>query len=170
LTPNKIFARKCQVIELDSVSDFLNDNHIQGSDYSKVKLGLFFEEELVSVMTFNKLEGRKPMKEGEWNLSRFCNKSEFNIIGGASKLLGYFLKNYEAKRVISYSDSDWSLGGLYETLGFEKVSESRPDYKYIVEGVRVHKSRFKKSKTGISESDLEIPRVCDCGKIKFELS
>lgn len=170
LTPNKIFARKCRVIELDSVSDFLNDNHIQGSDYSKVKLGLVFGDKIVSVMTFNKLEGRKPMGEGEWNLSRFCNKMEFNAIGGASKLLNYFIKNWEAKRIISYSDSDWSLGDLYKNLGFEKVSESKPDYKYIVEGVRVHKSRFKKSRTGISESDLEIPRVWDCGKIKFEKS
>ena len=167
-TPNKIFARKCKVVELDSVSQFLNDNHIQGVDYSKVKLGLLFEEELVSVMTFNKLEGRKPMREGEWNLSRFCNKKEHNVIGGASKLLKYFQNKYSVNRIISYSDRNWSLGNLYNNLGFNKINEGSPDYKYIVEGVRVHKSRFKKSKTGISESDLEIPRIWDCGKIKFE--
>jgi hypothetical protein len=170
LTTNKIFANECQVIGLDNVSDFLNTNHIQGSDYSKVKLGLFFEEELVSVMTFNKLERGKPMSRGQWNLSRFCNKGGFNVIGGASKLLNYFIKNWEAKRIISYSDRDSNLGGLYETLGFEKVSESSPDYKYLVEGIRVHKSRFRESKTGISESDLEIQRVWDCGNIKWEKS
>lgn len=38
----------------------------------------------------------------------------------------------------------------------------------INDGNRIHKSRFKKSITGISESFLEIPRVWDCGKIKFE--
>lgn len=167
-TQNKIFARKCEVVELSTVSKFLNNNHIQGSDYSKVKLGLTFEGDLVSVMTFNKLEGRKSMGEGEWNLSRFCNKMDYNVIGGASKLLNYFIKNWIVKRVISYADRDWSRGNLYDNLGFKKVNESLPDYKYIVDGIRVHKSRFKKSITGISESKLEVPKVWDCGKLKFE--
>ena len=167
-TQNKIFARKCEVVELSTVSKFLNNNHIQGSDYSKVKLGLTFEGDLVSVMTFNKLEGRKSMGEGEWNLSRFCNKMDYNVIGGASKLLNYFIKNWVVKRVISYADRDWSRGNLYDNLGFKKVNESLPDYKYIVDGIRVHKSRFKKSITGISESKLEVPKVWDCGKLKFE--
>ena len=167
-TQNRIFARKCEVIQLSTVSKFLNNNHIQGSDYSKVKLGLTFEGDLVSVMTFNKLEGRNSMGEGEWNLSRFCNKIDYNVIGGASKLVNYFIKNWIVKRIISYADRDWSKGNLYENLGFRKVNESLPDYKYIVDGIRVHKSRFKKSITGISESKLEIPKVWDCGKLKFE--
>jgi hypothetical protein len=167
-TANRIFARKCDVVVLSSVSEFLNSNHIQGVDYSKVKLGLIFEGELVSVMTFNKLEGRKSMGDGDWNLSRFCNKINTNVIGGASKLLNYFIKNWVVSRVISYADRDWSLGGLYENLGFMKVSESRPDYKYLVGGVRVHKSKYKKSVTGISESKLDIPKIWDCGKLKFE--
>lgn len=167
-TQNKIFARKCEVVELSTVSKFLNNNHIQGSDYSKVKLGLTFEGDLVSVMTFNKLEGRKSMGEGEWNLSRFCNKMDYNVIGGASKLLNYFIKNWIVKRIISYADRDWSRGNLYDNLGFKRVNESLPDYKYIVDGIRVHKSRFKKSITGISESKLEVPKVWDCGKLKFE--
>ena len=167
-TENKIFARKCDIVVLSTVSKFLNSNHIQGVDYSKVKLGLLFNSELVSVMTFNKLEGRNSMGDGEWNLSRFCNKLNHNVIGGASKLLNYFVKNWEVKRVISYADRDWSLGGLYENLGFSKLSEGLPDYKYIINNIRVHKSKFKKSVTGISENKLEIPRVWDCGKLKFE--
>lgn len=165
---NRIFARKCDIVVLSTVSEFLNCNHIQGVDYSKVKLGLLFNGQLVSVMTFNKLEGRNSMGDGEWNLSRFCNKLNHNVIGGASKLLNYFVRNWGVKRVISYADRDWSLGGLYENLEFVRVSESRPDYKYLVGGVRVHKSKYKKSVTGISESKLDIPKIWDCGKLKFE--
>lgn len=167
-TQNRIFARKCEVYELSTVSKFLNTNHIQGTDYSKVKLGLTFEGDLVSVMTFNKLEGRKSMVEGEWNLSRFCNKMDHNVIGGASKLLNYFIKNWCVKRVISYADRDWSRGNLYDNLGFKKVNESLPDYKYLVGDIRVHKSRFKKSITGISESKLDFLKIWDCGKLKYE--
>jgi hypothetical protein len=113
------------------------------------KIRTLYEDELVSLMTFDHYEGRNKMNNDEWNINRFCNKKYYNVIGGASKLFKYFIKNYEVKRVISYSDSDWSLGGLYETLGFVKINESDPDYKYIFEGKRVHKSRFRKSKTGI---------------------
>ena len=54
---------------------------------------------------------------------------------------------------------------------------SRPDYKYIVDGKRIHKSRYKKSRLGIQGTSitehqetkrLVIHRIYDCGKIKFE--
>ena len=173
----KIFARKCYIKEiLDSriATKFLNDNHIQGKVNSVLKLGLYYQDELVSIMTFDSFEGRKKMGESEYNLSRFCNKLGNNIIGGASKLLTYFIKNYDVKRIVSYADKDWSIGNLYYTLGFENVGENGPDYKYIVDKKRVHKSRYKKSKlnTSLTESQEMIKRdilkVYDCGKIKFE--
>jgi hypothetical protein len=172
LSTNKVFARKCQVLEItDSkiVTNFLNDNHIQGTVRSNLKLGLFLGEEMVSLMTFDHLEGRKKMGLVNWNINRFCNKSGYSIIGGASKLFNHFIKNYNVNRVISYADKDWSVGDLYLKLGFKKVNESKPDYKYVVGMNRIHKSRFRKSKTGISESKLDINKIWDCGKIKFEM-
>lgn len=80
-------------------------------------------------MTFDQFEGRKKMKDVEWNLNRFCNKVGHSVIGGASKLLKYFIKNYETKRIISYADRDWSIGSLYENIEFIKINESGPDYK-----------------------------------------
>jgi hypothetical protein len=120
-------------------------------------------------MTFNKLEGRKCMCDGEWNLSRFCNKRDYSVIGSASKLLNYFIKCNNPKRIISYADRDWSRGDLYEKLNFNKLYDTDSDYKYVVNGKRVHKSNFKKSVTGLSESQLEVPKIWDCGKIKYEL-
>jgi hypothetical protein len=177
ITDRKIPARKCLVKEIGKESvDFLNKNHIQGSDKSGLKLGLFYGEELVSVMTFDRFEGRKKMEEGGWNLSRFCNLTGTNVVGGASKLLSYFTSKYKPSRIVSYADRDWSDGGLYRKLGFNLISEGRPDYKYIVEGMRVHKSNFKKSKLKYTETEKEyveksgIEKVWDCGKSKFEMS
>jgi len=171
LTPNKIWARKCHIKELDNVIEFLNDNHIQGSDKSIIKLGLFHDDILVSVMTFNKAEGRKKMNDNEWNLSRFCNKLNHTIVGGASKLLHYFIDNYKPSKIISYADRDWSMGDIYFKMGFSLVSETKPDYKYVISGKRVHKSRFRKSNlnTNLTESQFmtNVPKVWDCGKIKF---
>jgi hypothetical protein len=181
LTKNRIFARNCQVREItDSkiATKFLNENHIQGFVRSNLKLGLYYENELVSLMTFDHYEGRKKLLNSEWNINRFCNKLNCSVIGGASKLFKYFINNYEVNRVISYADRDWSIGSLYELLGFKKVSESNPDYKYIINNKRVHKSRYKKSNlklTNINMTESEymkkshIHRIWDCGKIKFEI-
>ena len=176
LTENKIFARKCHVREIRKSGDFLNDNHIQGSDRSNIKVGLYYGDELVSLMTFNKNEGRKKMKTGEWNLSRFCNKLNTNVVGGASKLLSHFLRNYDVKRIISYADRDWSDGYLYHKLGFKLLYETKQDYKYVINNRRIHKSRWRKSRLGdinISENEymskMGISKIWDCGKSKFEI-
>jgi hypothetical protein len=178
LTSYKIFARSCEIREVcsNTSSNFLDKNHVQGKDKSIIKLGLYFNNDLVSLMTFNKFEGRKKMVQEEWNLSRFCNKINTNVIGGAGRLLKYFEKIYKPKRIVSYSDKDWSVGDLYTKLGFAISHETNPDYKYICNGRRVHKSRFRKSRvpTLLSESKemkrRNILKIWDCGKIKFVLN
>ncbi len=173
----KIFARKCYIKEIKDAKiarQFLDSNHIQGFVNSSIKIGLYYEDLLVSIMTFDSFEGRKKMEEGGYNLSRFCNLLNTNVVGGASKLLSYFVKNYSPTRIVSYADKDWSIGNLYYTLGFENVGDNGPDYKYIVNSKRVHKSRYKKSKlnTNLTESkQMEkdgFLKIYDCGKIKFE--
>jgi hypothetical protein len=178
-TENKIFARKCEVKVINDskiVRLFLEKNHIQGFVGSSLKIGLFYKQELVSLMTFDHLEGRMKMLENHWNLNRFCNKINTNVVGGASKLFSYFVNKYQPKRVISYADKDWSEGKLYNILGFVKVSESSPDYKYIVDGRRRNKQNYKKSNLNIGSELTEaefmkkshILRIWDCGKIKYE--
>jgi hypothetical protein len=176
LTESKIFARKCEVkeVNISESKKFLNNCHIQGFVKSNIKLGLYYNSELISIMTFDKFEGRNKMEEGGWNLSRFCNKLNTNIIGGASKLLNYFIKNWNPTRIVSYADMDWSIGNLYQILNFDLIKENEPDYKYIVNNKRVHKSRYRKSRLNTNLSEYEytklnnINKIWDCGKIKYE--
>ena len=178
INTEKIFARKCVIKEVDAKisRNFLDNSHIQGFVPSVKKIGLFYKDELMSLMTFDHFEGRKRMNNDEWNLSRFCNKLNTNVIGGASRLLKYFIRNYSPNRIISYADKDWSVGDLYYTIGFSNIGENGSDYKYIVDGKRIHKSRYKKPKlnTELSESNYMkyhgINKIYDCGKIKFEIS
>lgn len=178
LSENKIGSRKCEIKEVSSYEAnlFLDENHIQGRTKSNIRLGLFYKNELICLMTFDNLEGRNRMSEGEWNLSRFCNKLDYVVVGGASKILKYFINNWNPNRIISYADKDWSVGGLYEKIGFNKISETRIDYKYVIDGKRIHKSNFKKSRlnTDLTESEemkkRNILKVYDSGKIKFEMT
>ena len=181
LTKSKIYARKCQIKEVNTneYRDFLNSNHIQGFVASKLVYGLYHNEILVSLMCFDKKEGRLNMEETGWNLNRFCNLLNHQVVGGASKLLNHFIKTIKPSRIISYADKDWSNGNLYFKLGFKLVNESKPDYKYIVDGIRVHKQNFTKSKLSkmghdisLTESqimnNLGINKIYDCSKMKFE--
>ena len=123
----KIYARKCVIKEIDNKekSEFLELNHLQGNDTSSVKLGLYYDNELVSLMTFCKPRFNKKY---EWELSRFCSKSGCNIIGGASKLFKYFINNYKPQSIISYSNIAHTKGSLYKKLNFIFNSISKPNY------------------------------------------
>lgn len=181
-TPNKIYARKCEIKEVDSTTagKFLDENHIQGKLGSKIKLGLYFENELVSLMTFGGLRKNlgQTAKEGSYELLRFCNKLNTNVVGGASKLLKHFEKTYRPKEIISYADRRWSNGNLYKQLGFEHVSDSQPNYFYVNRDVRENRFKYRKSelvKQGFDPNkterqimeDLGYSRVYDCGTMKF---
>ena len=175
-TENKIFARKCEIKEANDnllVREFLNNNHLQGYTNSSIKLGLFYQDELVSLMTF-----KKNSRLGKIELNRFCNKLNTNIIGGASKLFKYFLDNYDYNEVVSYADRSYSNGGLYRQLGFEYNYKTIQNYHYIVDGIRVHKSNFSKKilvKEGYDVNktereimlDRDIFRIYNSGNIKF---
>ena len=125
-----IYARKCEVREIDSKTskDFQEQNHIQGAINSSINLGLYFENELISLMTFGKSRFNKKY---EWELLRFCNKLNYHIPGAAGKLLKYFERNYHPKSIISYADRRWSQGKLYKALNFQLDHSSAPNYWYF---------------------------------------
>lgn len=129
LNENKIYARKCMIREVDVAekNDFLNENHIQGKDNSSIKLGLYYNDELVSLMTFCY---PRFSKKYNWELSRFCSKHNYNVIGGASKLFKYFVDNYmkDGEVIVSYSDIAKTTGKIYNTLNFEFVNDADPNY------------------------------------------
>jgi hypothetical protein len=183
LNQEKVWARKCEVRKVESkeeIRNFLENNHIQGYVSSSLKLGLYYNNELVSLMTFDHFEGRKSMDESEWNLSRFCNKINKSVVGGASKLLNYFEKEYRPKRIISFADKSWSNGELYYKLGFNLIYESYPNYHYIIEDKRSNKQKWKKSnlikmgfdpsltESKIMEENFGSYKIFDCGQLKFQ--
>lgn len=147
---NRIYARKCKILMVDSREErkFLDDNHIQGYVPSKIKLGLYHKDELVSIMTFGSKRrslGQRS-KDGEYEMLRFCNKLETSVVGGASKLFKEFMKKYDPDLVISYQDNSWHTGNLYQNLGFSFVSKSKPNYYWCKKNVRFHRFNFRKDK------------------------
>ena len=180
----KIYARKTEIKEIDDnklIRDFLEKNHIQGFIGSKIKIGLFYNNELVSLMTFGNRRvamGKKSTNEGEYELLRFCNKLNTNIVGGASKLFKYFINKYNPNEITTYADRSFSQGNLYKQLGFEFIGKTEPNYYYIIDGIKHHRFNFRKDKLikeGYDKNKTEheimlerkIYRIYDSGNLKF---
>lgn len=127
---NKIPARKCTLVELSTkeAREFIDKNHIQGYSSCNKKLGLVYNNELVSVMTFGKSRFNKNY---EFELVRFCNKLDTSVIGGASKLLKEFERNNKGI-LVSYCDLTLFDGSLYNSLGFKLSHQSEPNYFYFL--------------------------------------
>jgi hypothetical protein len=180
LNEYRIYARKCEIRTIDSMmsTKFLNDNHLQGNVKSSIKIGLFHENELVSLMTFGK---RPILNKSEYELLRFCNKLNTSVIGGADRLFKHFLKTYNPNNIISYADRRWSQGNLYEKLGFTFKHNSKPNYYYIIGLSRVNRFSFQKHlliKNGfdktLSEHKIMLTRgfyrIYDCGSKVYTLT
>jgi hypothetical protein len=75
-----------------------------------------------------KTEG-KGEQSGE--LIRFCNKLDYTVVGGLSKLLKHFITQYQVDDVMTYIDKDWSDGKSFIQLGFEVVGEKHQFPHYV---------------------------------------
>jgi len=182
LTKDRIYARKTEIREVNSKDSkiFLDMNHIQGNVNASIRLGLYYNNELVSFMTFNKPRLGIGTSYYGYELSRFCNKLNTTIIGGADKLLKYFIKTYTPKEIISYADRRWSIGNLYEKLGFIKIHFNKPNYSYIIGLKRKHRFGFRKEilkNLGFDTKNLSehtimvqrnIYRIYDSGTITYK--
>lgn len=184
LSSNKIYARKCQIKEIDKneATRFLTLNHIQGSTGSSFYIALIYKDEIVSLMTFGKYRKSlgKVAVENEFEMVRFCNKINCSVVGAASKLLKFFIKKYHPKKIISYADKRWSSGNLYLKLGFTYVKDTVPNYFYTIGNKRYYRFQFRKSeliKSGHDKDKSEreimkennIDRIYDCGSKLYEL-
>lgn len=149
---NKVFARKCSLKEVPTseAKEFINTNHIQGYSASSIKIGLYYNNELISIMTFGKSRFNKNY---EYELVRFCNKLDYSVLGGASKILKYFEKTYLPNSLLSYCDISLFSGEVYEDLGFTLSHISEPNYFYFQQGTEEIFSRHKFQKHKLKSLD-----------------
>lgn len=186
----KIYAEKCVLKEIsyEEKNDFIEQNHIQGKCEGRICFGLYFMEELVSVISFNKINNN----DNEFELIRFVNKNDINVVGSFSKLLNHFITTNSPKKIISYGDIRWN-GLEYENTVYYKnkfkfLENTKPNYWYFKNGnylKRHHRSNLIKDvlikeciEKNISfENDTEwdlakklsMDRIWDCGSMKFEI-
>lgn len=183
--PEKGAACEIREISPKEKNEFLEKVHIQGGDEAEISLGSYCAEDLVAVMSF-----RMTDICGVVELSRFSTTPDFQSIGIADELLFFYENKYKPVEIVSYADKRWSDGGVFKSLGFEKIHDTAPDYWYFkTSGIksdknwrcRFHREAFARhtlekrfGKTFPKElTEWQImqsegwDRIWDCGNILF---
>lgn len=179
----KYYARKLLIKEVPKkdARDFLEANHIQGKTQTTVSVGLYDGDKLIAVQSFCKYT-RKNIP-GAWELVRYATLLGTQIVGGFSRCLKWFERNYSPKEVISFADLRWCDRdeNVYLANGFEPTGEVEKKYWYVKPPKRFHKSDFRKRKfrsqypeiysPGKTEAEmakeLGLQRIYDCGLIRY---
>jgi hypothetical protein len=141
---NTIYARKCVFAEVNIADTrvFLDKNHLQGYTNAKYRYGLYYNNDLVSLMTIGK---PRFSLHDEYELVRYASLLNITVVGGASKLLAQFVNHINPLTIISYSDRSWNRGALYSMLGFTLYGKSEPSYQYTT-NYHIFENRIKYQK------------------------
>ena len=176
-----VYARKCEVRMVSDVDtgNYLDTYHLQGTCRGqKIRLGLYYDNQLVSLMTFGKSRFNKNC---EYELLRYC--ASYNVVGGAEKLFKYFVDNYKPRSIVSYCDTSKFSGKVYDTLSFEFIKTNKPrkhwysmkEKRHITDGLLLSQGYdrlFKENHgKGTSNEELILARgylpVYDCGQSTY---
>lgn len=153
INPDKIYARDTvlKLVNKEDSEEFLNKYHIQGyNNHCNISYGLFSKDTnaLLSLMSFG--NERFSKKEGYYEIIRYVSKPHLQVIGGASKLLKHFEKDYHPVHLLTYSDNNYFTGNVYEKLGFSFICYTDPDYYWYSnkipisrQSVQLHKLKEK---------------------------
>ena len=127
----RLYARKCKIecVSWKESKDFLDLYHLQGCGIpTKINYGLFYDGKLIELMTFGK---SRFSKSYDYELMRLCTMSEYVVIGGANKLLNHFIKEFNPESIVSYSNNDTMVGGVYKEMNFSFLGVTNPTYNWV---------------------------------------
>lgn len=140
----RIYGRQTQIrsISPKEAKMFYDTYHLKGGGYhNKVSYGLFYNDELISAMSFSRPNFGN-QKDVEWDLTRYCVKYGYSVVGGAERLFKSFIKEFTPSSIITYSDNDYFTGEVYSKLGFQLDKLTDIPY-YWSKGDRVFLNREK---------------------------
>lgn len=187
LIKNRLGLNKCDIkIRSSSVQfttvkppeahKFHDSNHYQGSCFSTIHYGAYFNGRLIACMSL-----RKPSRQlaGDWEISRMSRVDDIYVHGVWSKILSNIIKlKMVSGKLITYSDNRLMSGNVYRSMGFSRTTAVKSDYYWAKGNKRYHKSALRKTNaeklTGLTEVQLRVSQgytqIFDLGKTKWEMT
>lgn len=166
---HKIYARQCSIkpITNKEAAELNNKIHLQGHRNAQVTYGLFYNNELVQLMSFSRTKyNRNLQTNADWEIIRGCPGSNNLVVGGVSKLLTHFIRDYHPNKIFSYCDFNKFDGKSYLAAGMSFIGYTGPDMKWVMPDYSVINRNPKKHKY---LKDVAIAQIFGSGSKKFEL-
>lgn len=177
----KIFARKTMVTELTSFDamKFHNEHHLHSGVGGLKHYGLVHDGDIVMAASFGK---NRFSDHYEYECSRITSHSSYTVVGGVSKLISNFIKNDNPNSIVTFSDLRFGDGNVYSKCGFERLSDTSPNYWYTKKYTPILYSRVKFQKHKLKDLldnydsgkteyenmiDNDWDRIWDCGNAKY---
>lgn len=150
-SPNIISAKDCEIkiLTIKQSNEFLKNNDLTEDDKFEWGLGLHYKGELVQLLTLRNLWNNS------WEILRFCNKLNTNVLLGNTTLLKYFENNYYWNQITTEVDLRWDDGTFYKSMDFKLENQTKPNY------------FFTKGRIRTNKEEEGFHKIYDCGTLKF---
>jgi hypothetical protein len=170
---NKLGARKCKIVELNTAEQklFFNSSHISGWVASKKCWGLIYGDEVVAALSV-----RKP-RQKKWDnyleIARYAQLNNFAVNGALSRLVKVaedFASSSGYTGLMTYVDRRIGSGNGYLKSGFILVDKTDEDYWYTDGTCRYDRFKFR-SKDGKPEAQIakenKVQKIYGAGNFIF---
>ena len=156
INEHKLYARKLDIEVRSSniMKEFFEKNHIQGFRGGKFAICLIDksqgEFDILGNYRLNTgkvymayMMGKAFFGKGkyEWEVIRGATELGYTIIGGASKIFNYFIKNYNPKNCVYYIDYNYFNGNSLKNLPKMEFIKTQPSFKDYFKNQHTVKNR-----------------------------
>ena len=169
----RIYARSTviEAISQIEIDGFLKTNHLNITTKVKYKFGMFHKQKLVAVAAF----GRScPIQSDgityrSHELIRYCSLLNHTVVGGLSKFIHHFVKEFKPEHIMTYVDREWSVGKSYQKIGFKIDSYSSPQVFWLSpdDCIRYYSAELFKTKTREQLQEAGWRSIENLGNIKL---
>ena len=178
----EINADDCDIrnVSSEEARKFYAENSaIYGNRHSRMNYGLFYQDNLVYLMSFS---ASKFNEEFDYQLIALSNRKSYHIINAESKLLYYFKSLHQNRKTVLYADRRYVSREKCKGIGFKFIKSTHVNYfwthgrkKFSRNQCRLHALEILGDKY---DSNLEYEenmsfagwkKIYDCGFDMFEV-
>jgi hypothetical protein len=151
---------------------FYDRFHYIGKCHPQLTYGVFYDSKLIAAISFS-----HPTRQSkhQWELVRMASDPTYKVHGIWGKLLEKFVKEQSPISIVSFSDNRLFSGKVYEKIGFKFDGNVTPDYYWVKNQKRFHKSALRKKGeekiSGLTKTQLReaqgYKKIWDLGKKRW---
>ncbi len=126
----KISSKECDIRIIDNkeAKEFFNINSIKTNIISSISCGMYYDGELVSVLSLCSPRSKSRREKYQYEISEYSTKIRFDVEGGFEDSFKFLRGNNEILSVIVISDRMIDRSSMYHSSGFKFVNEILPEY------------------------------------------